>query len=85
MHASLQTLSYRIRPRLKPGFGRRMLGRWLQSASGSSNLFRDLSENSHDKIDEQAASDAAEDIAEDDVPQDATAPALGTDGEDAPK
>ena len=44
VHALLQALSYRIRPRLKPGFGRRVLGRWVNSASGDSDLFRNSSD-----------------------------------------
>ena len=42
IHAALQTLRYRIRPRLKLGFGRRVLGNWVKSASGGSDLFRDV-------------------------------------------
>ena len=52
VHAALQTLSYRIRPRLKPGFGRRILGNWIKSASGSSNLFRDPSDTVRDDLDQ---------------------------------
>ena len=52
VHAALQTLSYRIRPRLKPGFGRRVLGNWIKSASGSSNLFRDPSDTVRDDLEE---------------------------------
>jgi hypothetical protein len=60
VHAALQTLSYRIRPRLKPGFGRRVLGNWVKSASGSSDLFRDPSDMVRDG-EEEAAGAAAED------------------------
>ena len=60
VQAALQTLSYRIRPRLKPGFGRRILGSWIQSASGSSVLFRDPSDMVQEG-EEEAAGAAAED------------------------
>ena len=46
VYAALHTLSYRGRPRLKPGFGRRQLGNYVKSgASGSSALFRDPSDS----------------------------------------
>jgi hypothetical protein len=45
VQASLQVLSYRVRPRLKPGVGRRELGDQA-SGSGGSSLFRGLSEAS---------------------------------------
>ena len=84
VHAALQTLSYRIRPRLKPGFGRHVLGNWVKSASGGADLFRDRSEDRHGEFDEQAASDGAKDIAKGEVPEDAKAPALATNSKDAP-
>ncbi len=44
IHAALQTLSYRVRPRLKPGVGRRELGYCPRSGSGGSELFRNFSD-----------------------------------------
>ena len=39
IHAALATLSYRVRPRLKPGCGRRELGIRCGSGSGGSHAF----------------------------------------------
>ena len=44
INAALQTLSYRVGPRLEPGIGRRELGDQACSGSGGSDLFRDLSD-----------------------------------------
>ena len=73
VHAALLTLAYKIRPRLKPGFGRRVLGIWVKNASGT-ELFRDPSDTEHEP--------EPKDIAKDEVHEDAKAPALATDGED---
>ena len=51
IHAALQTLSYRVRPRLKPGIGRRRLGISHGGGSGGSHLFRSPSDDEYDDDD----------------------------------
>ena len=68
VHASLQTMSYRVRPRLKPGFGRRVLGRWVNSASGNSDLFRNASDTEGEERSSRAEDATAEDASEDASP-----------------
>jgi hypothetical protein len=68
VHAAMQTLSYRIRPRLKPGFGRRVLGRWVNNASGNSDLFRNASDTEGEEGSPRAEDATAEDASEDASP-----------------